>query len=232
MVRCRGNYESSGNQEIEYPMSKQAVSNVTYPVAPGTTALLSIDCQFGFGAGSWEQVPNADAAMENLRQASRAWREYGGAVVHVQTVYTPERRPSGRITDFEPGVADALAEGTRAVEAYPDLVLDGDLVVYKTTFSAVLSSDLVDQLRARNIDTVVVGGLTTPICVQTTVDGLSMVGLKVILLADACASQAIGALSAEQAHTAAVQRMAYLFAAIESTDAFVARVRALQPAAG
>ena len=213
-------------------MSKQAVSNVSYPVAPRSTVLLSIDCQFGFGAGSWEQVPHADAAVENLRQASRAWRECGGAVVHVQTVYTPERGPSGRITDFEPGVADALADGTRAAEAYPDLVLDGDLVVYKTTFSAVLSSDLVDQLRARNVDTVVVGGLTTPICVQTTVDGLSMVGLKVILLADACASQAIGTLSAEQAHAAAVQRMAYLFAAVEDTDAFVARVRALQPAAG
>lgn len=213
-------------------MSKQAVSNVSYPVAPGTTALLTVDCQFGFGAGSWEQVPHADAAVENLRRAGRVWRECGGAVVHVQTAYTPERRPSGRITDFEPGIAEALAAGTRAAEAYPDLVLDGDLVVYKTTFSAVLSSDLVGQLRARGVDTVVVGGLTTPICVQTTVDGLSMTGLKVIVLADACASQAIGTLSAEQAHAAAIARMAYLFAAVEDTDAFVAQVRALQPAAG
>lgn len=74
-------------------MSKEAVSNVSYPVAPGTTVLLTIDCQFGFGAGSWEQVPHADAAVENLRRASRAWRECGGEVVHVQTVYTPERAP-------------------------------------------------------------------------------------------------------------------------------------------
>jgi biuret amidohydrolase len=212
-------------------MSKQAVSNVSYPVAPGTTVLLSIDCQYGFGAGSWEQVPQADAAVENVRTASRAWREHGGTVAHVQTVYTPERVPSGRITDFEPGIAGALAAGTRAAEAYPDLVLDGDLIVYKTTFSAVLSSDLVDQLRARGIDTVVVGGLTTPICVQTTVDGLSMVGLKVIVLADACASQAIGTLSAAEAHLAAIQRMAYLFAAIEDTNAFVAKVKAMPPAA-
>ena len=211
-------------------MSKQIVSNVSYPVTPGTTVLLSIDCQFGFGAGSWEQVPDADAAVENFRKASRAWRQCGGAVVHVQTAYTPERAPSGRITDFEPGIAAALAAGTRAAEAYPDLVLDGDLVVYKTAFSAVQSSDLVDRLRAGNIDTVVVGGLTTPICVQTTVDGLSMAGLKVIVLADACAAQAIGTLSADQAHEAAIQRMAYLFAAVENTEDFVATVRALQPA--
>jgi nicotinamidase-related amidase len=211
-------------------MSKQIVSNVSYPVTPGTTVLLSIDCQFGFGTDSWEQVPQADAAVENFRQASRAWRNCGGAVAHVQTVYTPEREPSGRITDFEPGIAGALAAGTRAAEAYPDLIADGDLVVYKTAFSAVQSSDLVDRLRARDIDTVVVGGLTTPICVQTTVDGLSLAGLKVIVLADACAAQAIGTLSAEQAHEVAIQRMAYLFAAVENTEDFVATVRALQPA--
>jgi nicotinamidase-related amidase len=67
----------------------------------------------------------------------------------------------------------------------------------------------------------VVGGLTTPICVQTTVDGLSMVGIKVIVLTDACASQAIGALSAEDAHAAAIERMAYLFAAVQDTGTFV-----------
>jgi nicotinamidase-related amidase len=106
-------------------MSKQIVSNVSYPVAPGTTVLLSIDCQFGFGAGSWEQVPDAAAAVENFRKASREWRKCGGAVAHVQTVYTPEREPSGRITDFEPGIAGALAAGTRAAEAYPDLIVDG-----------------------------------------------------------------------------------------------------------
>jgi hypothetical protein len=46
-------------------MSNQIVSNVSYPVSPGTTVLLSIDCQF--------------------RRASRAWRARGGAVAHVQT---------------------------------------------------------------------------------------------------------------------------------------------------
>jgi hypothetical protein len=78
MVRCRGNHESSGNQEIEYPMSKQAVSNVSYPVTPGTTALLSIDCQSGFGAGSWEQVPNAGAEAFEAFEAPEAFEAFEG----------------------------------------------------------------------------------------------------------------------------------------------------------
>jgi ureidoacrylate peracid hydrolase len=202
-------------------MSKDAVSKVSYPVTPGRTALLGIDFQFGFGEGSWEEVPHAAAAVENFRKASRAWRQGGGAVVHVQTVHTKDRPPTGNITDFEPGIAAALAAGTKAAEPYPGLIEDGDLIVYKTSFSAVIASDLVDRLRARGIDTVVVGGLTTPICVQTTVDGLSMVGIKVIVLTDACASQAIGALSAEDAHAAAIERMAYLFAAVQDTGTFM-----------
>jgi nicotinamidase-related amidase len=117
------------------------------------------------------------------------------------------------------------------VEAYPDLVQDGDLVVYKTTFSAALSSDLVDRLRARGVDTVVTGGLTTPICVQTTVDGLSMTGLKVIVLADACASQAIGTLSAEARRGGDLAHGLPVLAGVQDTDAFVAQV-APQPAAG
>jgi nicotinamidase-related amidase len=208
-------------------MSKDAVSKVSYAVTPGSTALLGIDFQFGFGEGSWEEVPHAAAAVENFRKASRAWRQAGGAVVHVQTAYTADRPPTGRIIDFEPGIATALAAGTQAAQAYPDLIEDGDLVVYKTTFSAVIASDLVDQLRARGVDTVVVGGLTTPICVQTTVDGLAMVGIKVVVLTDACASQAIGMLSAEDAHAAAIGRMAYLFAAIQTTEAFVTTLKSL-----
>ncbi len=43
-------------------MSKEAVSNVSYPVAPGTTVLLSIDCQFGFGA-----VEDTDAFVARVR---------------------------------------------------------------------------------------------------------------------------------------------------------------------
>ena len=43
-------------------MSKQAVSNVSYPVTPGTTVLLSIDCQFGFGA-----VEDTDAFVARVR---------------------------------------------------------------------------------------------------------------------------------------------------------------------
>ena len=61
---------------------------------------------------------------------------------------------------------------------------------------------------------------------QTTVDALSMTGTKVCLVADACASQPIGSLTAEQAHDAAVQRMGYLFAMVATTAAVLEAIGA------
>lgn len=199
---------------------------VTYPIDPATTALVSVDFQVGFGRDSWELVPHAEAAVRNFILAAHAWREVGGTVIHVHTAYTPDCLPTGRMTDFAPNVAAALANGSPAAAFYEGVVQDGDFLVLKTTFGAVISSDLLAQLKSRHFDTAIVGGLTTPICVQTTVDGLSMSGIKVVLLEDACASQAIGRLSAEQAHQAAVDRMGYVFAQIQTTAGFIASAKA------
>lgn len=48
-----------------------------------------------------------------------------------------------------------------------------------------------------------------------------MTGVKVGVLDDACASQPIRSLTAEEAHDAAIQRMAYLFAQVIDTGTFL-----------
>jgi nicotinamidase-related amidase len=118
---------------------------VTYDIDPGTTALVGVDFQRGFGHG-FEPVPKADAAVANFVSLAQAWREVGGTVLHVHTTYTPERTPTGRITDFVPGIAGALSEGSPMAAFYDGMVQEGDVLVPKTTFSAVMSSDLSDEL--------------------------------------------------------------------------------------
>ena len=199
---------------------------VVYPIDPATTALVGIDIQVGFGRDAWEPVPHADAAVRNFIRAAQAWREVGGTVFQVHVAYTQEHGPTGRMTDFISDIGKALSKDSPATAFYEGVMQEGDILVPKTCFSAVISSDLLAQLRSRHLDTAVVAGLTTPICVQTTVDGLSMSGIKTVLLEDACASQAIGRFSAEQAHQAAVDRMGYLFAQIETTAGFIASAKA------
>lgn len=201
------------------------MSGIAYPIDPSTTALVSIDLQVGFGA--LVPVPGAQEAVARFRKVAAAWREAGGTVVHVHMAFVPDDEP-GRLPDFAPGVADALAQGAPMTAFHEGVVHDGDLVLRKTRFSAVVSSDLLAHLQERGVDTVIVAGLTTPICVQTTVDGLTMRGYKVVLVEDACASQPMGPLSAEEAHRAAVERMRYLFARVAGTDELVAEIGRLR----
>ena len=65
-----------------------------------------------------------------------------------------------------------------------------DLVVEKTARSAYFpgSSDLPALLAARDVDTLVVTGTVTNVCVEDTVRDASTAGLRVILVADACAA--------------------------------------------
>ena len=90
----------------------------------------------------------------------------------------------------------------------------------KTGFCAVTAGNLLAVLAEHGWDTVVMGGLTTPICVGTTSDALSMAGVKVVILEDACASQTFDGFSAQQAHAFAIARFRYLFGQTMTTQQF------------
>jgi nicotinamidase-related amidase len=151
-----------------------------YDLSPDHTVLLGVDFQRGFGDGAWEHTPDAPAAVENFRAAANAWRGAGGRVVMVREIYYPTDYPGA---DGEP-IADIVAHhplmsGRENAEFYPGLVEPGDLVLRKTGYSAVASGNLLETLAEHGWDTVVMAGLTTPICVGTTSDALSMAGIKV-----------------------------------------------------
>lgn len=193
-----------------------------YDVSPGRTVLLGIDFQQAFGEGAWEHVPGANRAVANFRSAARAWRTAGGQVVLIKEAYLPEDFPEparDEIVAHHP-----LMDGTTNATFHPDLVEDGDLVLVKKGFSAYAASRLPEVLAEHGWDTVVIGGLTTPICVATTSDGLSMAGTKVVILSDACASQPLGDVPAEVAHEVALARFRYQFGQTLTTDEFIARL--------
>jgi nicotinamidase-related amidase len=109
-------------------------NRVVYTIDPATTALVSVDFQVGFGRNSWVSVPHANEAVRNFIGAARAWRQAGGTVIHVHTFYTQERGPTGRIIDFVPDVATALAKNSPSAAFYNGVVQEGDILVCKTSF--------------------------------------------------------------------------------------------------
>lgn len=196
------------------------MSNVSQCISVKDTMLLIVDPQTAFGTAV--PVPNVEVALANIRRAAKMWRGKGGRVFLTKHVFANPCEV-GRVADFlGDGIYEALKTGSPLAEFYPDLLMPKDTVIKKTRFNALEGTNLESQLRAFKIEKVVVCGLTTPICVGATVDALNMKDFKVSVLEDACASQAMGALNANDAHAAAIERMRYLFAEIRSTDEFTA----------
>lgn len=91
----------------------------------------------------------------------------------------------------------------------------GELVVNKTS-SGTLNSTMLDQtLRNMDIESLIVCGVTTDVCVETTARDAADRGFQVIIVEDACA-----ALS-EQLHTAALQAFSLAFGRVRKTEEVV-----------
>lgn len=168
-------------------------------IAPSRTAVLVIDMQVDFASpdgalGAYVDmgvVQPALAAADALVEAARA---ASVPVVFIGLFTTPEtdspawlermRRRGG-----EPENESALCrEGEVGSNFYGPRPLPGERVVKKTRYSGFGGTDLDAQLKALGVDTLVVAGVTTECCVDSTVRDAFALDYHVFVAADACAA--------------------------------------------
>jgi nicotinamidase-related amidase len=114
-----------------------------------------------------------------------------------------------------PARADAWARIVAALEPRP-----GELVVNKTTYGTFSSTGLDHALRSLGITALVVGGVVTNVCVETTARDAADRGYDVVLLDDGCA-----ALSPE-IHEATLLSFQGPFGRVRTTDEVLALLKA------
>jgi len=192
-----------------------------YDLRPNAAILVGIDFQRGFGPDSWEHVPHAEDAVRRFRALAKAWRSAGGKVIFVHTTYYPEDEILFNKLEKLPQSRHVLALGTFGAAFYPGLVAPEDVLIRKLGFSAVTGGDLLSAIAKAQRETVIIGGLTTPYCVQSTADDVSSAGFRVAVVSDASASQAIGDYPADVAHDFTLQRIGYLIGQVVSSDEII-----------
>jgi biuret amidohydrolase len=171
------------------------------PIDRARTALLVIDFQRdflepgGFGTALGNDVSRLARAVYPTQRVLAAARAEGMLVVHTREGHRPDlsdcppsKRARGRIG--EPGpMGRILVRGEAGHDLVPDLApVAGEPVVDKPGKGAFFATDLDAILRARGIETLLVTGVTTEVCVQSTVREASDRGYRVIVLGDCCAS--------------------------------------------
>lgn len=164
-------------------------------------ALVIVDMQNDFvRAGAPLEVPDARATIPVHRRLLAACRERRIPVVYTRFVAGPERT---LIWEWSPVLAPPVRCCWKGVRRhYPDLgaerdcadVVDeiypepGDPVVDKFGYGAFHNTNLDDLLRARHVESVLVTGTVTQICVEETARESFKRGYRTTIVADAVSS--------------------------------------------
>lgn len=171
----------------------------------GRSALLIIDMQRdflepdGFGAALGNDVSLLARAVEPCRAILHGARAAGVPVLHTREGHRPdlsdaprakvERGPPEKRIGAVGPMGRILIRGEAGHAIIPALLpLPSELVIDKPGKGAFYQTDLELMLRTLDIETLIVAGVTTEVCVHSTVREANDRGFRCLVLGDACAS--------------------------------------------
>jgi nicotinamidase-related amidase len=172
---------------------------------PAHAALLVIDMQRdfvepgGFGETLGNDVSQLRAAIPPLQAALAATRDAGITVIHTREGHLPDLSdcPPAKLTRGEPRLrigdpgpkGRILIRGEYGHDIIDELApADGELVIDKPGKGSFYATGLDATLRSRGITSLIVTGVTTEVCVHTTVREANDRGYECLVLADCVGS--------------------------------------------
>lgn len=182
-----------------------AAEPYAFPLIPAKTALIIIDMQRdflepgGFGEALGNDVGLLRTAIAPTAAVLAAAREAGMVVVHTREGHRPDLSDLSpakhRRGNFTTKIGDAgpmgriLVRGETGHDIIAELApIPGEPVVDKPGKGAFFATDLEAILRGRGIDRLIVAGVTTEVCVHTTVREANDRGFDCLVLSDCTGS--------------------------------------------
>ena len=186
-------------------MPRIAAQPYPFEFEPASTAVVMIDMQRdfiepgGFGASLGNDVALLAAIVPTAARVLDACRAAGMTIIHTKECHRPDLadcppakrsrgNPSLRIGDHG-AMGRLLIDGEPGTDFVPALAPHaGDIVIAKPGKGAFYGTPLGEILRLRGITRLIFGGVTTEVCVQTTMREANDRGYECLLIEDATES--------------------------------------------
>ena len=179
------------------------------------TALILIDIQNDYFEGGKSELYQSENAMQNAEKILQLFRQHKLPIFHVQHINTFENAPFFSQNSYGAEIYDKVKP---LAETNEKLIIKH---VPNAFFDTSLKVDLVDK----GIEHIVICGMMTHMCIDTTVRAAKDLGFIVTLLNDACTTKDLEindeVIPAQIAHKAFMASLNGVFANVQMTDDFL-----------
>lgn len=176
-------------------------------------ALLIIDVQNDYFAGGKSELCNSMVALGNIEKLLGHFRLAHLPVIHVQHINTREGT-----TFFLPNTDGASIHKNLTPK-------EGEHHVIKHTPNSFFKTNLLDITKDNGITELVICGMMSHMCIDTTTRVCKDLGIKVILIDDACATKNLSwaeqTIPAETVHQVFMASLNGMFATVIKTSEFL-----------
>ncbi len=178
-----------------------------------TPALVLVDIQRDYFPGGRMEVVGAVEASEGAKKLLDAFREKGLPIVHIQHIAA------------RPG-ATFLLPNTDGIDFHESVKpLSNETVIKKHLPNSFRGTDLEKHLLARGIKDLVICGMMSHMCIDTTTRAAFDMGYSCILALDACATRNMTfnglEVPAKHVHAAYMAALGAVFAKVLSVDSII-----------
>ena len=207
---------------------------IDWPLDPARTALINVDLQNVFVEGFDISATDGPEVVQRLNKLSRVCRDHGMMVIHTINEIRADGSNRGVASEVVTAYLQStgtnrkggISAGSDGSKLHDSLEVDSsDILLSKPRYGSFTGTDLDLILRTNNIEAVIIGGIATNVCCDTTAREANQRDYKVFFLSDGTGNHGMQGLSAEVIKDATLAAVRLAFGQVLTVDETIAKIK-------